>query len=79
MDTTTRPNEGDRLEEGTQVTLTVAMVKKVVVTDVTGKKQADAEKELAQLGLKTSIEEVFSEEEVQESYVENQDPARVWK
>ena len=73
MDATAK--EGDRLEEGTQVTLTVAMVKKVVVTDVTGKKQADAEKELAQLGLKTSIEEVFSEE-VQEGYVENQDPGQ---
>ena len=73
MDATAK--EGDRLEEGTQVTLTVAMVKKVVVTDVTGKKQADAEKELAQLGLKTSIEEVFSEE-VQQGYVENQDPGK---
>ena len=73
MDATAK--EGDRLEEGTQVTLTVAMVKKVVVTDVTGKKQADAEKELAQLGLKTSIEEVFSQE-VQEGYVENQDPGQ---
>lgn len=66
--------EGDRLEEGTEVTLTVAMVKKIAVTNVTGKKQADAVKELEQLGLKTSIEEVYSEE-VQEGYVENQDPA----
>ena len=73
MDASVR--EGERIEEGTVVALTVAKVKMVTVTDVTGKKQADAEKELQQLGLMTAIEEVYSED-TREGYVENQDPGK---
>lgn len=72
MDASAR--EGDQLEEGSKVSLTVVKSQKVKVADVTGKKQADAENELKQLGLKTSVEEVFSEETA-EGYVDDQDPA----
>ena len=66
--------EGDRLKEGTTVSLTVVKVEKVTVTNVTGKKQSEAEKELQGLGLKTSVTEVYSDE-TDEGYVESQDPS----
>ena len=73
MDASVR--EGERIEEGTVVKLTVVKIEKVTVTDVRGKKKADAERELQQLGLKTAVEEIYSNE-TSEGYVEDQNPGK---
>ena len=65
--------EGERLEEGTKVKLTVARHETVTVTDVTGSKQSAAEETLKGQGLKTAVEQIFSEE-TEEGYVERQSP-----
>ena len=65
--------EGERLEEGTKVKLTVARHETVTVTDVTGSKQSAAEETLKGQGLKTAVEQIFSEE-TEEGYVEKQSP-----
>lgn len=65
--------EGERLEEGTKVKLTVARLEQVTVTDVRGSKQSAAEETLRGQGLKTAVEEIFSEE-TEEGYVEKQSP-----
>jgi len=65
--------EGERLEEGTKVKLTVARHETVTVTDVTGSKQSAAEETLRGQGLKTAVEQIFSEE-TEEGYVEKQSP-----
>ncbi len=65
--------EGERLEEGTKVKLTVARHETVTVADVRGSKQAAAEETLQGQGLKTAVEQIFSEE-TEEGYVEKQSP-----
>ena len=71
MDASAR--EGDRLEKGASVTITVVRIDKVKVPDVTGKKRADAESALQSAGLKASVEEIYSDE-TEAGYVESQDP-----
>ena len=65
--------EGERIEAGTELTLTVARTEKVQVPDVTGYKQSEAEKVLTEAGLVPVVSQIYSDE-TDKGYVESQDP-----
>ncbi len=65
--------EGSQVEAGTRITLTVAVVEKTTVPDVTGETQAVAAETLEDAGLTPVVEHLYSEE-TDAGYVERQNP-----
>ncbi|MDO5132559.1 MAG: Stk1 family PASTA domain-containing Ser/Thr kinase [Eubacteriales bacterium] len=65
--------EGTQLEKGTRVRLTVSRIETVSVPSLTGKTQADAERELTSLGLVPAASQEYSDE-IESGCVISQDP-----